>query len=426
MAAPSNPLFASQWYLDSGGNVDLNILPVWDPGSGAAYTGAGVSVLIFDDAVEIDPINGYVHSDLDRNYARDDVTGGFLHLTIGGVTYAPEPIRDGTGVPDTHGTQVAGVLAAENNDEGGVGVAYDITFTVAPILHSDAQPDRVGALQRSEDFDITNHSWGYQTDFEDNFDAAGWSGFAAALETSTTVGRGGLGTINVTSAGNDRQDGSDTNFHSFENSRFTITVAAADETGSIARYSRPGANILVSGLSDDGAGNGQIVTTDLLGSDGENSQTGSDGDYSHTFGGTSAAAPQVSSIVALMLEANPNLGWRDVQDILAYTARHTGGAIGGGRRTGTNSTPGRSMVRPTGTSAACTTATTTVSGSSTPAPRCDWRRAGPCSRRRLTLSTAAPFHQVTCSRYSPCPTVAKPVTSSPTAARCAPRRRRSP
>jgi len=310
MATPSDPLFASQWHLDNASGVDLNVLPVWDPGSGAAYTGAGVGVgvLIFDDAVEIDPLGGHVHSDLDDNYAQDG-GGAFLHLTIGGVTYAPTPIdRGGSSFSDTHGTQVAGILAAERNGEGGVGVAYDVTFTVAPILRSDTPAPTVGALERSADFEVTNHSWGFQTDFEDNFDVAGWSGFAAALETSTTAGRGGLGTINVTSAGNDRQRGSDTNYHSFENSRFTITVAAADETGSIAPYSRPGANILVSGLSDDGAGNGTITTTDLLGPDGENTAASPDGDYTDQFGGTSAATPQVSGIVALMLEANPALG----------------------------------------------------------------------------------------------------------------------
>jgi len=85
----------------------------------------------------------------------------------------------------------------------------------------------------------------------------------------------------------------------------------------------------VSGLSDDGAGNGEITTTDLLGTDGENPVASPNGDYTDSFGGTSAATPQVSGIVALMLEANPNLGWRDVQDILAYTARHTGSAVGG-------------------------------------------------------------------------------------------------
>lgn len=39
------------------------------------------------------------------------------------------------------------------------------------------------------------------------------------------------------------------------------------------------------------------------------------------FGGTSSATPLVSGVIALMLQANPNLGWRDVQEILIRTAR---------------------------------------------------------------------------------------------------------
>ena len=37
--------------------------------------------------------------------------------------------------------------------------------------------------------------------------------------------------------------------------------------------------------------------------------------------GTSYAAPLVSGVVALVLEANPSLTWRDVQGVLAATAR---------------------------------------------------------------------------------------------------------
>ena len=43
--------------------------------------------------------------------------------------------------------------------------------------------------------------------------------------------------------------------------------------------------------------------------------------YTSTFNGTSSAAPLVSGTVALMLEANPNLTWRDVKHILATTAK---------------------------------------------------------------------------------------------------------
>ena len=38
----------------------------------------------------------------------------------------------------------------------------------------------------------------------------------------------------------------------------------------------------------------------------------------------------MSGVVALMLDANPDLGWRDVQNILAYSAREIGSGVGGG------------------------------------------------------------------------------------------------
>lgn len=43
-------------------------------------------------------------------------------------------------------------------------------------------------------------------------------------------------------------------------------------------------------------------------------------DYSY-MNGTSAAAPTISGVVALMLSANPELSWRDVRDILRLSAR---------------------------------------------------------------------------------------------------------
>jgi hypothetical protein len=42
--------------------------------------------------------------------------------------------------------------------------------------------------------------------------------------------------------------------------------------------------------------------------------------YTNSFNGTSSAAPNVAGVIALMLEANSNLKWRDVKHILATTA----------------------------------------------------------------------------------------------------------
>ena len=69
-----------------------------------------------------------------------------------------------------------------------------------------------------------------------------------------------------------------------------------------------------------------IVTTDLTGRNGYNLRSNPDASVSYTddFGGTSAAAPIVSGVVALMLNANSGLGWRDVQSILAASADYAG------------------------------------------------------------------------------------------------------
>jgi subtilisin family serine protease len=43
-----------------------------------------------------------------------------------------------------------------------------------------------------------------------------------------------------------------------------------------------------------------------------------------TTQGAGFAAPIVSGVVSLMLEANPNLGWRDIQQIMACEAANYG------------------------------------------------------------------------------------------------------
>ena len=114
--------------------------------------------------------------------------------------------------------------------------------------------------------------------------------------------------------------------------------------GTIMSFAETSAGVLVAAptgsngevplnIADDtGLGSG-IYTTDLTGEFGFNFSpdpvTGQefdrdyldDIDYTSRFGGTSAAAPLVSGVIALMLEANPNLSWRDVQEILVRSAR---------------------------------------------------------------------------------------------------------
>jgi len=302
----NDPLFNRQWYLQNNGQsggfrgMDLNVLPVWQD-----YTGAGVRIAVIDDGVD------YLHSDLNDNY---DPSADFD---------AYRRVHDGMPVNptgDEHGTAVAGIIAAEaGNGQGGVGVAFGSTISSIRIDYSTAnQANDLAALQRMVQFDVVNNSWVYETPFANNHFDPIFAGYDSVLRNTVANGRSGLGTVVVFSAGNDRlRTGNNSNYSNLLNSRYSISVGALTHTGRYASYSNPGANILVSAFGGDTAADG-IFTVDRRGNLGYGPL-----DYISDFDGTSAAAPMVSGVVALMLEANPYLGYRDVQEILAYSARQT-------------------------------------------------------------------------------------------------------
>lgn len=317
MATPSDPLFAKQWHLPMIGNLQR----VWDD-----YSGAGVTVAVYDNGLEYD------HPDLAANY------DSARHFRFDGTTYDPMPMGSG----DAHGTACAGLIGAvADNGRGGVGVAHGVTITGMNYLNDlqnaydwDSQqtsPLYDAALRWAAGFDIMSNSWGTDPDYSDELNL-NFPGNASAVDAAhfawiSANGRSGLGTIIVKAAGNDtlnaNGDGANT-------SRHTITVAAVEKDGFVADYSNFGSSLLI-------AGPAAAYTTDLTGAQGYNAAGTSDGDplgdidYTSTFNGTSAATPVVSGVVALILEAAPGLGWRDVQSILATSASHTGSALGGGR-----------------------------------------------------------------------------------------------
>lgn len=310
----SDPLYAQQWHLKMLGNIQR----IWDE-----YTGAGVHVGVFDDGLQ------YTHPDLAMNY---DAT---RHFVYNGTTYDPIPVNLTGDDQDEHGTSVAGIIAAGKNSIGGVGVAYDAKLTGVmilsnPALESDFMSNQ--ALLYAAQFDIMSNSWGYTPEFyswQNASDPSSTSGQVIADYThATAYGRGGLGTVIVQAAGNDycnaQADGVNT-------AAQLISVAALTAKGSVEDYSNYGTNIWISA----GAA---AVTTDLMGNAGYNTGSGTAGNYANDFGGTSAATPVVSGVVALMLQANPLLGWRDVKEILASSAKMTGSIDGGpatDERTGT-------------------------------------------------------------------------------------------
>ncbi len=305
---PADPLYANQWHLSNANGVDINVEAVWD-----TYNGAGVHVAIYDEGIDY-----LVHPDLDDNY---DATA---HITVNGSVNDPFQAFS-----LDHGTAVAGLIAAENNGVGTVGVAFGATITGVDIFaYADGSPEEAAAMQQMDNFDVVNLSWGYGG-FQSSINDPAWDGFFLGFTEAVQLGRGGLGTIMVVAAGNERLYGRDTNDNNMINLPYVITVGSVGSTGEISDFSTPGANILVVA-----PGETPMWTTDVVGftgySDGTNEPNNTSADYTNSFSGTSASAPIVSGVVALMLEANPDLGWRDVQAILSITAKHTGSPIGGG------------------------------------------------------------------------------------------------
>lgn len=300
---PSDPSYNSQLHLTVIGDIET----IWDE-----FTGDGVITAVYDDGVE------YTHPDLAANYDSS------LEFTFGGTRYSPDP----NGSDDGHGTSVAGIIAGVSNNIGGVGVAFDATLVGVEFLGDifNIGLDRE-ALEFGQNYDVINASWGFTplyNDFQNSSDPFSQVSLDLdALEVAIEDGRDGLGTSFIHSAGNDFINHNGDGFNSH---RFTTSIAATEIDGFIADYSNHGTSILVSAPADN-------FTTDLTGSDGY-----TNGNYFSSFNGTSASAPVVSGIVALMYEAEEGLGWRDVQNILAISASHTGSDFSGGSTSFENGT----------------------------------------------------------------------------------------
>ena len=136
----------------------------------------------------------------------------------------------------------------------------------------------------------------------------------AAIGRARTLGRNGLGSAVVFASGNTSYG---VTFPANVNG--VITVGAIDKNGNIWDYSSHGSEMDLVAPSGNTDQNGDIRTIDRMGAYGYETSN-----YTTSFGGTSAACPQVSGVVALMLSSNPSLTETQVRTTLQQTATDMG------------------------------------------------------------------------------------------------------
>lgn len=340
-----DPLAAYAWHLENTGQAtfssstgtageDMDIREVHASG----VKGTGVRIAVSDTGIDTEhaDLKGNELSQLHRSYATESPSSWH--------TGSPYPI-EGEG----HGTAVAGLIAALGwNGIGSRGVAPNAQyagFLFIGDFHTTMSSYEAKIIdQITGDFDIFNYSYGYTgCEFVPMS-----SSILSAYKNGVTTQRSGKGSIYIQSAGNDywgynsscrSSDVSvyigNTNTSEDHNHPYVLLTPAMNAKGKISSYSTPGSgNWVAAAGGETGSTKPAMLTTDIqscaLGLS-KTRNVGSEfnrGDstlnpscnYTSVMNGTSSAAPVLSGVVALMLEANPDLTWRDVKHILALTA----------------------------------------------------------------------------------------------------------
>ncbi|XP_036746717.1 proprotein convertase subtilisin/kexin type 4 [Manis pentadactyla] len=293
VALPTDPWFPRQWYMNNQVQPDLNVLQVWSQG----LSGHGVVISVLDDGIEKD------HPDLWANY--DPVASYDFN------DYDPDPQPRYTPSDENrHGTRCAGEVAAiANNGLCGTGVAYNARIggvrmldgTITDIIEAQSL-----SLQQQH-IHIFSASWGPEDDGR-TVDGPGIL-TREAFRRGVTKGRGGLGTLFVWASGNGGLHYDNCNCDGYTNSIHTLSVGSTTQQGHVPWYSEACASTLTTTYSSGVVTDPQIVTTDL-----HHQCTDK-----HT--GTSASAALAAGMIALALEANPLLTWRDMQHLVVRASR---------------------------------------------------------------------------------------------------------
>ncbi len=304
-----DPLYAQQFQMNNTGqtidgfagvtNMDCNAPEAW-----AITTGSSsITVAVIDDGVE-------AHEDLVTSTGASRVLGGYT------------PVGNGNGTPNAsgaHGQACAGIIAASHNTIGVRGVAPQVNLRSVNIFAGgETTQDLANAITwaKNNGAAVLSNSWGYTSC---TFTA---TNLTNAINDASTTGRGGLGCVIVFASGN----GYKTCVDYPANLAAVIAVGAFGNDGIKSSYSNAGSVLDICAPSNDVSSAGALTGAGVRTIDRTGSAGYSTGNYTNTFGGTSAACPVVAGVAALVLSVNASLTLTQVKDILYTSAIDMGTA----------------------------------------------------------------------------------------------------
>jgi subtilisin-like proprotein convertase family protein len=298
--AVADPYFPQQWHLD--GTEDIRAAAAWAGG----VRGEGVKIAVVDEGVDLG------HEDLKQN-----VSVGLSYDYVGNA-----PVRWAE-----HGTCVAGLAAARDQNGKGVrGSAPRAAIHSLNVLQDLTSSNEYDSMVRGKAYvQVSTNSWG---DVDDGTGLVTESDplWLQGVREGAETGRGGKGILYFWAAGNggDSRYRDNANYDGQANRRFVFAISGYGKNGVFASYAEAGANVLVSAPTE-GDDSIALTTTDITGAfgynDGATAGEHPDANYTSKMNGTSASTPVAAGVGALILQARPELSYRDVRRVLAYSAR---------------------------------------------------------------------------------------------------------
>lgn len=307
---PNDPYYNKQWYLQR-----IEADKAWSKINSTPYT----IIAVIDSGIQIN------HPDLEENIwvnkkeiigdGIDNDNNGFID-DINGWDFAennpnPSPKIDGDWTESglSHGTLVAGIIAARGNNAKGVsGLTWNAKIMPLKALN-DRGEGKISDVIRAIDYATSNGAHIINLSFSSlNYS----EGLQDAIYRAHRAG-----VMIVAAAGNEQASGKGYDIDRTKlypacydgpliGQNMVIGVAATDALDQKTNFSSYGSSC----VDISAPGISFFNTVSNMGVE------GADKDYDGYFSGTSMAAPLVSAALALIQEANPELSRREVVNIL--------------------------------------------------------------------------------------------------------------